>query len=160
MNTELKTGPLSLILAALTAVKGIALAERDRVTVSTDMSEIDTLRAKMETARAKLIDPRSRDNVLVGFQVESTARGYASLTLGTNIYGWSVCDFMGANIRGGRAAITRRGATLAHCIALGCDRASQKNVEFAFYLKHLPADVIGPVHELVTSRVQSAVTTA
>ena len=47
---------------------------------------------------------------------------YRSLHIGTNIYGWAVHDFMGSNIRGGRASMTPRGMSLAGCvdIALKC----------------------------------------
>ena len=43
---------------------------------------------------------------------------YKTLSIGTNIYGWAVHDFMGSNIRGGRASVSPRGMSLAGCIDL------------------------------------------
>ena len=43
---------------------------------------------------------------------------YMTLSIGTNIYGWAVHDFMGSNIRGGRASVSDRGMSLADCIDL------------------------------------------
>ena len=38
---------------------------------------------------------------------------YKDISLGTNFYGYAVHDYMGANIRGGRASITARGISLS-----------------------------------------------
>ena len=47
---------------------------------------------------------------------------YMSLSIGTNIYGWAVHDFMGSNIRGGRASVSPRGMSLTGCVDLALKR--------------------------------------
>lgn len=140
MKTELKTGNVALILAALATMKHVVLSADSTVTVSTDTSEIDALHAEMLKERDKHLDFRSRDRVLHAFQAQEYSKGAWHYQLSSNIYGWCVGESLRSNMGGGRWAVTARGATLEECIVFGCTEAARKNVRFSFSLKQIPSD--------------------
>ncbi len=59
-----------------------------------------------------------RSKTLCSWQLRSYGR-FKTLSIGSNIYGFALLDYMGANIRGGRASVTARGTSLAGCVEAG-----------------------------------------
>jgi hypothetical protein len=152
MDKELVTGDMSALLSALGAAPKLAIDEHGEVTVSTDTSEIDALRAEMNAERDQKLWAVERDRVLHLFQAREYAMGAWHYMLGSNIYGWSVGESLRSNMGGGRWAQTPRGYTLAEAIAWGCEAAQRRNVRFSFRLARLPEDVQSAVRALVASR--------
>lgn len=150
MQIELKVGDPSVILAALQAVTKLSFnAQRDEIIVSSDTSEIDALRAKMEREREPLLNAYERDAVLHTFQREEHRLGAWHYQLSSNLYGWCVGESLRSNMGGGRWAQTPRGYTLAQALEWGCQQAASKNVRFSFAVKHLPEDLKAEVMTLV-----------
>ncbi len=73
--------------------------------------------ASKDAALSGSTDSNDRTERLCGWQLSNYPRN-RNLSLGSNIYGPAVHDYMGANIRGGRASVTPRGASFLKCLGV------------------------------------------
>ncbi len=78
----------------------------------------DAAMADREAALEGITHSNDVTKALCAWQLRSYG-AYKDISLGTNFYGYAVHDYMGANIRGGRASITARGISLARAIEAG-----------------------------------------
>jgi hypothetical protein len=78
----------------------------------------DAAMADREAALEGITHTNDVTKALCAWQLRSYG-AYKDISLGTNFYGYAVHDYMGANIRGGRASITARGISLARAIEVG-----------------------------------------
>ena len=145
MQNELKVGNVEDIINALAEMPNIHI-KNGTVTVYTDTTEVDTLRAECNVAREKARKVgMNADKVLCSYQQREYGMGAWRYTLGTNIYGYAVGDSLRSNIGGGRWNQMTSGASFSEAIVWGCRQAKNKNVTFSFPLKVLPEEVIEAV---------------
>ena len=78
----------------------------------------DAAMADREAALEGITHSNDVTKALCAWQLRSYG-AYKDISLGTNFYGYAVHDYMGANIRGGRASITARGISLTEAIKVG-----------------------------------------
>lgn len=137
-NENLKVGNVDHIKQALASMAHIEIHD-DEVTVYTDVTKIEKLRAEMRTEQDKSgLFGVDRDRILHRFQEREYSMGAWSYRLGTSMYGYTVGDMLKSNIGGGRFNQIHRGATLSEAIVWGCEQAKRKNVRFSFPRKHFP----------------------
>ena len=87
-------------------------------------ADFDALRADFREKHPNASGAQETE-VLCKWQLDNYGRKFRSLSLGSNIYGLAVQDYMGSNIRGGRSSVTARGASLARCLEVLLENAEK-----------------------------------
>ena len=149
-NEELKNGCSKKMVAALVAGMDLGYrVEKDDgyggpitwITLGDD-SEIRAARAAWDKKTEKLWCSERQasliQNQINGYGCANRPRG---LSLGSNIYGYSINDTMGANMGGGRSSVTARGLTLSQAICAGVAMLGTPNHTLRFAASSLPVEV-------------------
>ena len=85
---------------------------------SYQVGNTDAAMANQDSALEGITHSNDVTKALCDWQLRNYG-AYKDISLGTNFYGYAGHDYMGANIRGGRASSTARGISLTRAIEVG-----------------------------------------